>query len=174
MVEKDSDSSRTLLTIVNYEVYQDLTDSDKDTNEDSIKDSIKDTPKDTDKPQTINKELKNIKNERNNNNMSEIAKDIIDYLNFSIGSNYRHTSAKTKTLINARLNDGFTVDDFKTVIDKKYEEWKGTSMEQYLRPETLFGTKFEGYLNQKVVKQTSNNAVMDAIKNRVDIVDEWV
>lgn len=102
------------------------------------------------------------------------SKEIIEYLNLVLGSKYKHTSTKTQGLIKARLNDGFTVDDFKTVIDKKYEEWKGTSMEQYLRPETLFGTKFEGYLNQKVVKQTSNNTVMDAIKNRVDIVDEWV
>ena len=41
-----------------------------------------------------------------------------------------------------------TVDDFKVVIDKKVKGWKGTNMEMYLRPETLFGTKFEGYLNE--------------------------
>ena len=54
--------------------------------------------------------------------------------------------------------DGFTVDDFKKVIDTKTAEWKGTDMEQYLRPETLFSaSKFEGYLNQRTIKKTSKN-----------------
>ena len=39
------------------------------------------------------------------------------------------------------------MEDFKAVIDYKVSEWKGTKMEDYLRPETLFGTKFESYLN---------------------------
>ena len=64
------------------------------------------------------------------------------------GSNYKATSKKTQSLIRARLLDGFTVDDFQTVITKKAKEWQNTDMAQYLRPETLFGTKFEGYLNQ--------------------------
>jgi hypothetical protein len=45
------------------------------------------------------------------------------------------------------MEDGYTLDDFKAVIDNRCGHWKGTDMEQYLRPETLFGTKFEGYLN---------------------------
>lgn len=58
----------------------------------------------------------------------------------------------------ARKNEGFTLDDFKTVIAKKAAEWgkepeKGQKdMRPYLRPETLFGTKFESYLNQPVGK----------------------
>ena len=43
------------------------------------------------------------------------------------------------------------LDDFKSVIDKKSKEWLGTNMERYLRPDTLFGTKFESYLNQNIV-----------------------
>lgn len=74
---------------------------------------------------------------------------VIDYLNEKAGTKYRPSSGKTQTLIRARIREGFTLDDFKTVIDKKVSEWKGTDMEKYLRPETLFGTKFEGYLNQK-------------------------
>lgn len=54
------------------------------------------------------------------------------------------------TLIKARLKEGFTYQDFISVIDKKYAEWNGTEFQAYLRPETLFGTKFESYLNQKV------------------------
>ena len=78
--------------------------------------------------------------------------DIVDYLNLKSGKNFHATSKKTKELIHARLREGFTVDDFKTVIDKKVAEWKDDSrMNQYLRPETLFGTKFESYLNQQTV-----------------------
>ena len=78
-------------------------------------------------------------------------KDIIDYLNLNAGTKYRATNKTTQSHINARLNEGFTVDDFRTVIEKKCAEWKGDEkMEKYLRPETLFGTKFENYLNAPV------------------------
>ena len=76
-------------------------------------------------------------------------KEIVDYLNEKTGSKYRSSGSKTKSLIKARTNEGFSLDDFKTVIEKKAKEWSGTDMEKYLRPETLFSTKFEGYLNQK-------------------------
>ena len=75
-------------------------------------------------------------------------KEIIDFLNEQTESKYRHKTSKTKDLIKARWNDGFRLDDFKTVILKKTKEWKGKDMAKYLRPETLFGTKFESYLNQ--------------------------
>lgn len=74
---------------------------------------------------------------------------IIDYLNRKTNSHYRPTSKATRRLIKARYNEGFTDIDFKTVIDKKCAEWlQDSNMVQYLRPETLFGTKFEAYLNQ--------------------------
>lgn len=76
-------------------------------------------------------------------------KKIIDYLNNKAEKKYRHTTKKTKELIKARYNEGFELEDFKHVIDIKTKEWKNTNMDTYLRPETLFGTKFEGYLNQK-------------------------
>ena len=78
----------------------------------------------------------------------ETYKYIVSYLNEKAGTNYRHTTKKTKTAIHARLVEGFKVDAFKTVIDKKCAEWLGDAMmQQYLRPSTLFGTKFEEYLN---------------------------
>ena len=84
----------------------------------------------------------------------ELYISIISHLNKTAGTNYKPTTAKTKSAIKARLAEGFKVDDFKTVIDKKCAEWIGDEkMEKYLRPETLFGTKFEGYLNAKVSKQ---------------------
>lgn len=67
--------------------------------------------------------------------------------------------------MNARLNEGYTVEDFYTVIDKKYDEWQGTEREKYLRPETLFGNKFESYLNQNIVEKQN-------VGDR-DILSEW-
>ena len=53
--------------------------------------------------------------------------------------------------INARLKEGHTLEDFKAVIDKKTKQWlNDEKMSSYLRPMTLFGTKFESYLNEKV------------------------
>jgi uncharacterized phage protein (TIGR02220 family) len=80
----------------------------------------------------------------------EIYISIISYLNEKAGTKYKATTGKTKTAIHARLSEGFTLEDFKVVIDKKCAEWLGTEFEKFLRPETLFGTKFEGYLNAKV------------------------
>ena len=80
-------------------------------------------------------------------------KEIINYLNKKIDSRYKSTTNKTKKLIKARWNEGFRLDDFKTVIDKKCVEWMGDKeMEKYLRPPTLFSNKFESYLNQLSVE----------------------
>lgn len=95
---------------------------------------------------------------------SEAIKTIIDYLNSATDSSYRSTTKSNQKKINARLEEGFTVDDFKKVIDKKNAEWKNTDMAKFLRPETLFGTKFEGYLNEPESSKSdglSNNKKCD-------------
>ena len=83
-----------------------------------------------------------------NKDRDKDTENIISFLNSTTGSKYKASTDKTRRLIAARLAEGFTVDDFKAVISKKAKEWQNTDMAQYLRPETLFGTKFEGYLNQ--------------------------
>jgi len=90
---------------------------------------------------------------------------VIDYLNTKIGAHYRVTD-KVRKLIHARVNEGFNTDDFIVVIDNKSSDWCGTDMEKYLRPETLFGNKFDNYLNQptkeeKVEYDESVNPVYD-------------
>lgn len=80
----------------------------------------------------------------------EIA-EIVSYLNEKANVHYRPNTQKTKQLITKLLKDNFTVEDFKLVIDKKCQEWMGTEQEKFLRPETLFSNKFEGYLNQNIV-----------------------
>lgn len=105
----------------------------------------------------------------------EILKEILDYLNEKCETHYRLTNKKTESLVNARLNDGFTVEDFKKVIDNKAAEWKDNpQMCQYLRPDTLFGTKFESYLNQKAVATPPKPGIEINPKQREgmnDIVD---
>ena len=84
-----------------------------------------------------------------NESGKEKIKTIVEYLNAVVGVHYKPDTPKTVALIRARLREGFTVDDFKTVIDKKAAHWaRDGDMQRYLRPETLFGTKFEGYLNE--------------------------
>ena len=95
-------------------------------------------------------------------------KEIIEYLNQRIGSNYKPNASKTKTAIHARVQEGYTLEDFKIVIDKKVNEWYGTDMAKYLRPETLFGTKFEGYLNQP---ETQRVITTKDIENKIDWID---
>lgn len=81
--------------------------------------------------------------------------EVVDHLNRRAGTHYRASTASTRKLVKARLKEGFTVDEFKTVIDKKCSEWlNNRDMAQYLRPETLFGPKFESYLNAQPRTQT--------------------
>ncbi len=77
---------------------------------------------------------------------------IVSYLNNRAGTAYRPKTKETRGLIKSRLREGYTVEDFKTVIDKKCRQWLGGDMAGYLRPSTLFGAKFESYLNAPVPK----------------------
>ena len=110
------------------------------------------------------------KDDSPNESLNDTFKTIIEYLNIKAGTNYKASSKKTQTCIHARISEGFTIDDFKCVIDKKCMEWMHTEYEKYLRPETLFGTKFEGYLNGRIIQKQSNNA---NIQNRVSDIDNW-
>lgn len=82
----------------------------------------------------------------------------IAYLNQVASKDFKYIEKNIK-LVKARLNEGYTLDDFKKVIDKKVTEWRNTDMAKYIRPETIFGTKFDGYLNQETLKRTTNSTV---------------
>lgn len=87
-------------------------------------------------------------------------KEVIEYLNGVLGTHYKDSTDKNKSLIRARLREGFTVEDFKVVIDKKASAWlTDPQMQKYLRPETLFGTKFESYLNEPNTYKLKGNIV---------------
>lgn len=104
-------------------------------------------------------------NKENTNNKIEY-NNIVDYLNLKAKTNYRSTTPKTQSLIRARLNDGFTEDDFKKVIDNKCKEWIGTEFEKFLRPETLFGNKFENYLNANIIERKKNITELKSARMR--------
>jgi uncharacterized phage protein (TIGR02220 family) len=81
-------------------------------------------------------------------------KEIIQYLNEKTGKDFKHTTKETRRFIKARWNAGFRLEDFKIVIDRKVAKWSNDpKMVDYLRPETLFGTKFESYLNEKTPEE---------------------
>lgn len=97
------------------------------------------------------------KPDRTSSKHPEEYEKIISYLNQKANTNYRTSTKETQQFINARLSEGYTVEDFFTVIDKKCTDWLNTDMEKYLRPKTLFGNKFESYVNQKTVNQKDNS-----------------
>ena len=95
--------------------------------------------------------IHNEKDTKNNTQYIKEIDEVVNHLNEKAGTKYKSTSKNTTRHIQARINEGYTLEDFKTVIDKKCSEWLNTDMEKYLCPETLFGSKFKKYLNQKII-----------------------
>ncbi len=161
MIVKKSDNKKTTLTIVNYNDYQ-------------FQETTKEHQKNNKK--TSKEHQKNTINNDNNDNKDnkDIYKYIVEYLNERTNKNFRYSTKATQRFIDARLNEGFTLDDFKKVIDIKANQWTGSSMESYLRPQTLFGTKFESYLNEEVsingkYTGSSNGKVQENQRARPDL-----
>ena len=83
--------------------------------------------------------------------------EVVEFLNQQTGAHYRANTPKTRRLIETRIKEGFGLDDFKVVSAKKAKQWlHDPKMSKYLRPETLFGTKFEGYLNESETYRLSD------------------
>ena len=101
----------------------------------------------------------------NNNILNNIYSAVINYLNEKTNrvgrEKYNSNSKDIKKYIKARQNEGYTLEDFKLVIDNMTTAWIGTEWEQYLRPRTLFSNKFEDYLrwknNKNIAKKTGDN-----------------
>lgn len=103
--------------------------------------------------------------------------EIIEYLNLKTGSKFKPTTKPYVQAIRSRLKEGYTVDDFKTVIDKKCREWKGTKLEKYLTPKTLFApSHFDTYLNSNEMAAMTDTerkvaelaALIDAVERGTD------
>lgn len=159
MIETKQDNKTTITTICNYEDFQSKSEYNS-TPDGTPNETSSNTPNghqtDT-KQDTNNKGKKNNKEKESNKESfdSEI-KEIVEYLNLICKTSYRTTGSKTRSVIKSRLSEKWTVEQFKIVIRKKYNQWAGTKDEQYLRPETLFGNKFEGYYNQPEISAQQN------------------
>jgi|LGVF01.2.fsa_nt_gb predicted phage replisome organizer/uncharacterized phage protein (TIGR02220 family) len=96
------------------------------------------------------------------NNVTFPYKIIIDYLNTKASRNFRNVDSNKK-FIKARFNEGYVLEDFKNVIDSKCKEWLKTKYETYLQPSTLFGTKFDNYLNGVEKNDNGKEVIPDAM-----------
>lgn len=161
-IDQQSERYGSLISIVNWSQYQqdDQRSDQRVTNERPTSDQRVTTIQEC-------KNDKNGKNERNNTPKPpegacvdrakmEVIREVVDHLNVRTGKHYLPTTRLTQKKIIARINEGFTTEDFIRVIDIKAMEWMNTDREKYLRPETLFGTKFEGYLNQRPERRKMN------------------
>lgn len=93
---------------------------------------------------------------------------VIDYLNTVAGTKYQKTP-KNRSYINARIAEDHTPEDCRRVIDSRWAMWKGTSMQEYMRPCTLFNSeKFEGYLAaaKTNVKKIAGSYFMNHIQHQ--------
>lgn len=99
--------------------------------------------------------------------------EIIEYLNLKTGSKFKPTTKPYVQAIRSRLKEGYTVDDFKTVIDKKCREWKGTKLEKYLTPKTLFApSHFDTYLNSnEMLAMTDTERKVAELAALIDAVE---
>lgn len=150
----ESTNKNRLITIVNWAIYQG---SDDEPNRQTNKQL-------TGNQQAANRQLTAIKNIRTKEGKNKEVKDIveqepddpipyreiIDYLNQKAGKSFKHSAAGNKKVIKARWNEGYKLDQFKRVVDNKCQDWlNDEKMSQYLQPSTLFGNKFDQYLNQR-------------------------
>ena len=162
----------------------------EDTSEDT--DTCGDVPEDTtvyenipDDTSAIPKNTKNTNTDTETDTETDIERDrsararedityneIIGYLNQKTGAKFRADAKEARRCIRARWNEGYRLEDFKSVIDKKVKEWKGDAkMQIFLRPITLFSTKFESYLNQPRAKPKRN--AFCNYEQRDDDLDEF-
>lgn len=113
--------------------------------------SVENTLSEVQKVHTIKTE--NTKTENNNNKLL-ICKEVISYLNLKAKKNFKVDTASHHKFIKARLKEGYTLEDFKKVVDIMSAKWIGTEYEQYLQPQTLFGNKMDNYLNTTMPRRT--------------------
>ena len=117
------------------------------------------------------------KEEEKEETYNYLLKCVVDHLNTVAGASYKPTTRKTSDCIIARINEGYTdFEQYKHVIDVKASQWLNTEQQKYLRPETLFGPKFESYLNEKqIAKPRKSDELKGAIgsPNPTVRIPEW-
>ena len=138
-ISRQRSNKNSLITILKWSLYQG---SDQQNEQ-----QVTNNRPTSDQQVTTNNNVKNVNNDKNEELKNKDYAQVVSYLNQKSNKNFRLTDS-TKKLINARLNEGFKIDDFYRVIDNQCEKWlNDEKMIDYLRPQTLFSTKFESYLN---------------------------
>ena len=161
MITTKSSKNGTLLTLVNYSNFQNVRNDNGTITEHKRNDNG-----------TITERNNNINNDNNENNDNKTRygaeiSEIISYLNEKTGRKYTGRSKSTVKSITARLKEGFTVEEFKQVIDNKVAAWaRDAKMCQFLRPETLFDGRFETYLNDTETKAQKAQREKDELHER--------
>lgn len=134
-ISTKSEGITTRIIVINYSIY--------DPRRRQGDDNVTSMRRDHDEQVTTDNKVKNVKNI-----YIVPFEEIVSHLNEKAGTKFKHTTKDTRGHIKARWSEGFRLEDFITVIDKKTEDWKSDpKMSEFLRPKTLFGTKFEDYLN---------------------------
>jgi uncharacterized phage protein (TIGR02220 family) len=139
MIHTKANNTTTIVTVLNYNTYQDSPTAEP-------------PPNPTAHPQRIH--TNNNSNNGNNTSLLGEIQEILTYLNRATEKNFNLITPTNQYEIKKRLSEGYTVADFKKVVDIKTAEWGGDRAKaRHLNPHTLFGDKFDSYLNQRVVKQ---------------------
>lgn len=155
MVSLECNRHGTLITILNWELYANPTPDESITPKSCegiasrilTKNYIKETPIEGPLREEVMEAPKSARRD------STPYAEVLNYLNAATGKNFRACDP-TKKLIRARFHEGYTLEDFRTVIDNKVTAWRGDpEWEKFLRPQTLFGSKFDAYLNEVVKKR---------------------
>jgi len=104
----------------------------------------------------------------------DLVPQVISFLNTQSGRNFKITQNHTK-FINARINEGFSLQDFETVIIKQVGKWKDDpKMAEFLRPSTLFSNKMDGYLNSPYADAIPEKEEKTAFRKRMDVGEKWL
>jgi uncharacterized phage protein (TIGR02220 family) len=121
-----------------------------------------------------------VKDSKVENSIDSLIPQIIEDLNHVTGKAFRPTTASTIKLLNGRIAEGYTLDDFKRVHRLKFAEWgSDPSMEQYLRPGTLYRPgNFESYANKRTIEEIEEaekaTAASRELMERIDKVQEFI
>lgn len=164
-IEQQTTNKNRLISIVNWSLYQDS----EQQIEQQIEQQVNNKRTTNEQQVNTNKNVKNVKNEKEDN----IYSSVIDYLNEKTNKKFTTKAQKNISLIKARQKEGRELEDFKKVIDVKSKQWLKTDMEKYLRPETLFGNKFESYLNEHIEVKSKPKSIIEFDDGRPKVPDEF-
>lgn len=147
-----------VIKVLNYSAYQDIPEEGVNSQVNSqMTGQMNSQVNSQVTPNLTNKQI----NKETNNTYTAEAKLVIDYFNRKTGKALKYTEGNMKH-IRQRMREGFKLSDFEKVIDRKYREWHGSpKMQKFLRPETLFGSKFDSYLNEDDASDGSTGVRID-------------